>query len=159
MLVLALLAFAAPLQAQEAKNCGVPTDIGDGWTLATPADVGMDAERLCSLDKLLAHWPDANIHAVVVVRHGKLVMERYFAGVDQRWGMPLGRVDYAADVKHDLRSISKSVTSLLVGIALGEGKFPALDSPVFEAFPEFADLGTPEKKKITFRHLLTMSWG
>lgn len=159
MLVLALLAFAAPLQAQETKNCGTPINIDDGWTLATPGDVGMDAERLCGLDKLIAHWPDANIHAVVIVRHGKLVMERYFSGADQRWGMPLGKVDYAADVKHDLRSISKSATSLLVGIALGEGKFPALDSPVFEAFPEFADLRTPEKMKITFRHLLTMSSG
>ncbi len=159
MLALALLAFAAPLQAQDAKNCGMPTDIGDGWTLASPADVGMDTERLCGLDKLIAQWPDANIHAVVIVRHGKLVMERYFAGADQHWGMPLGKVDYAADVKHDLRSISKSATSLLVGIALGEGKFPTLDSPVFEAFPEFADLATPEKRRITFRHLLTMSSG
>ena len=99
MLALALLAFAAPLQAQDAKNCGMPTDIGDGWTLASPADVGMDTERLCGLDKLIAQWPDANIHAVVIVRHGKLVMERYFAGADQHWGMPLGKVDYAADVR------------------------------------------------------------
>lgn len=159
MLVLAVLAFAAPLHAQEAKNCGTPVDIGDGWSLSTPADVGIDAGRVCSLDKLIAQWPDANIHAVVVVRHGKLVMERYYTGTDQRWGAPLGKVDYAADVKHDLRSISKSVTSLLVGIALAEGKFPALDSPVFEAFPEFAYLGTPGKMKITFRHLLTMSSG
>ncbi len=60
----------------------------------------------------------------VVVRHGKLVMERYYTGTDQRWGMPLGKVDYAADVKHDLRSISKSVTSLLVGIALSRRKVP-----------------------------------
>ncbi len=62
-------------------------------------------------------------------------------------------------MKHDLRSISKSVTSLLVGIALSEGKFPALDSSVFDAFPDYADLKTPEKARITFRDLLTMSAG
>ena len=62
-------------------------------------------------------------------------------------------------MKHDLRSISKSATSLLVGIALAEGKFPALDSPVFDSFPELAALRTPEKMHITFRHLLTMSSG
>ena len=71
--------------------------------------------------------PNANIHAVVVVRNGKLAMERYFSGEDERWGDKLGRVTFGPEVKHDLRSISKSVTSLLVGIALAEGKFPALD--------------------------------
>lgn len=86
-------------------------------------------------------------------------MERYFSGEDERWGDKLGRVTYGPEVKHDLRSISKSVTSLLVGIALAEGKFPALDSSVFDAFPDYADLRTPEKARITFRNLLTMSAG
>ena len=110
--------------------------------------------KLCELDAFIAQWPKANIHAVVVVRNGKLVMERYFAGEDERWGDKLGRVTYGPEVKHDLRSISKSVTSLLVGIARGEGKFPALDSSVFDAFPDYADLRTPEKARITFRDLL-----
>ena len=95
----------------------------------------------------------------MVVRNGKLVMERYFTGEDERWGDKLGRVTYGPQVKHDLRSISKSATSLLVGIALGEGKFPALDSPVLDAFPDYADLRTPEKARITFGNLLTMSSG
>ena len=99
----------------------------DGWTLAAQAEVGLDAAKLCELDSFVAQWPEANIHAVVVVRNGKLVMERYFAGEDERWGDKLGRVTYGPEVKHDLRSISKSVTSLLVGIARSEGKFPALE--------------------------------
>ncbi len=53
-------------------------------------------------------------------------MERYFAGEDERWGDKLGRVTYGPEVKHDLRSISKSVTSLLVGIALQRRQVPAL---------------------------------
>ena len=68
-------------------------------------------------------------------------------------------MQYAPELLHDVRSVSKSATSLLVGIALGEGKFPALDSPVLSSFPELADLRTPEKDRITFRHLLTMSVG
>lgn len=72
---------------------------------------------------------------------------------------PIGVVSFTADVKHDLRSLSKSVVSLLVGIALGEGKFPPLDSPVLDSFPEYADLRTPERARITFRHLLTMTAG
>src|ERR1700751_2659329 len=117
MLFLALVAFAATVRAEEPKVCGAPVALNDGWTLATQAEVGLDADKLCQLDSLIAHWPDANIHAVVVVRNGKLAMERYYAGEDERWGDKLGRVTYGPEVKHDLRSISKSVTSLLVGIA------------------------------------------
>jgi CubicO group peptidase (beta-lactamase class C family) len=159
MLVLAFLACGAAASAQEAKVCGAPVALNDGWTLAAQAEVGLDAGKLCELDSFIAQWPEANIHAVVVVRNGKLAMERYFSGEDERWGDKLGRVTYGPEIKHDLRSISKSVTSLLIGIALREGKFPALASPVFDAFPDYAELRTPEKARITFRDLLTMSAG
>jgi CubicO group peptidase (beta-lactamase class C family) len=159
MLLLVLVAFGRAAWADEAKVCGAPASLNDGWAVATPAEVGLDANKLCELDSFIAQWPDANIHAVVVVRNGKLAMERYFSGEDERWGDPLGRVSYGPEAKHDLRSISKSVTSLLVGIASAEGKFPPLDTPVFDLFPEYANLRTPEKAVITFRHLLTMSAG
>lgn len=95
----------------------------------------------------------------MVVRNGKLAMERYFSGIDERWADEPGTVTFGPEVKHGVRSISKSATSLPVGTALAEGKFPALDSPVFDAFPDYADLRTPEKSRITFRNLLTMSAG
>jgi CubicO group peptidase (beta-lactamase class C family) len=159
MLLSALLALCLPASAQDTKVCGAPVALNDGWSIASQAEVGLDAAKLCQLDAFIAQWPKANIHAVVVARNGQLVMERYFAGEDERWGDKLGRVTYGPEVKHDLRSISKSVTSLLVGIARSEGKFPALDSSVFDAFPDYADLKTPEKTRITFRDLLTMSAG
>lgn len=160
MLLLALLlALASPASAQDTKVCGAPVALNDGWTIAGQADAGLDPARLCQLDAFIAQWPKANVHAVVVVRNGKLVMERYFTGEDERWGEKLGNFSYGPEVKHDLRSISKSVTSLLIGIARSEGKFPDLGSPVFDAFPEYADLKTPEKARITFRDLLTMSAG
>src|SRR5215831_10561134 len=126
MLFAALLAFCLPASAEDTKVCGAPVSLNDGWTVAAQADVGLDSAKLCELDAFIAQWPQANIHAVVVVKNGKLAMERYFSGEDQRWGDKLGRVTYGPEIKHDLRSISKSVTSLLVGIARAEGKFPAL---------------------------------
>jgi CubicO group peptidase (beta-lactamase class C family) len=158
-LLLALALFGASALAVDVANCGTPAALDDGWTIARPEASGFDPTRLCELDDFLAQWPARNIHAVVVVRHGKLVMERYFKGADERWGRPLGVVEYGPEVKHDLRSISKSVVSLLVGIASGEGKFPDLDSPVFGQFPEFAALKTAGKAEITLRQLLTMSSG
>ncbi|MBN9486141.1 MAG: serine hydrolase [Alphaproteobacteria bacterium] len=157
--VLAFMALVTSAAAQDAASCGAPKPLDDGWGIAAPDSVGLDADRLCRLDKLLAQWPNRNIHAVIVARHGKLVMERYFDGADASWGRPLGVVKFAPQVKQDVKSVSKSATSLLIGIALGEGKFPALDSRVLDAFPEDADLRTPEKERITFRHLLTMSAG
>ena len=159
MLLLAFVRLAATASAEEPKICGAPVALNDGWALASQADVGLDAATLCELDSVIKLWPDANVHAVVVVRNGKVAMERYFTGEDERWGETLGRVAYGPQIKHDLRSISKSATSLLVGIALGEGKFPSLDSSVFDSFPDYADLRTPQKARITFRDLLAMSSG
>ncbi|WP_230548735.1 serine hydrolase domain-containing protein [Reyranella aquatilis] len=159
MAAFALAAMAAPASAQEPRECGTPASLADGWAVAAPADVAMDAKALCGLDAFISQWPGRNVHAVLIARHGKLVMERYYAGVDERMARPLGIVRFAADVKHDMRSVSKSVTSLLIGIALAEGRFPTLDSSVFDTFPQYGDLATPEKRRITFRDLLTMSAG
>jgi CubicO group peptidase (beta-lactamase class C family) len=159
MLLLTLVALCAPATAEDTKVCGAPVALADGWTIAAQAELGLDPAKLCELDSFIAQWPAANIHAVVVVRKGRLAMERYFSGADERWGSPLGTVQYAADVKHDLRSISKSVTSLLVGIARGEGKFPALDSSAIDFFPQYASLKTTDNARITFADFLTMSSG
>jgi CubicO group peptidase (beta-lactamase class C family) len=61
--------------------------------------------------------------------------------------------------KHDIRSISKSVISLLIGAATADGIFPALDLAVLDYLSEYSDLRRPGKDQITFRHLLTMSQG
>ena len=156
MLLLALVAFCLPASAQD---CGKPTALNDGWTVAAPAEVGLDATTLCGLDAFIGRWLQADIHGVVVIRNGKLVMERYYSGADERWGQSIGVVQYGPEVKHDLRSISKSVTSLLVGIARDEGKFPPLESSAIDFFPELAALKTQQNTRITFADLLTMSSG
>lgn len=157
-LLAVLLLLVVPLAAS-ADDCGAPAAATDGWAIAPPEAVGIDMAKLCGLDAFLDQWPERDVHAVLVARHGKLVMERYFSGADARWGTDLGVVRFAPDVMHDVKSVSKSATSLLVGIALAEGKFPDLDSSVLDSFPELAHLSTPEKARITFRHLLTMSSG
>ncbi len=141
------------------RSRGRPDELGDGWALGTPDEVGMSGERLARLDAFLSTWPGVNLHSVVVARRGKLVMERYFTGMDHRWTISSEVTRFSPTEKHDVRSISKSVTALLVGIAVGEGCFPLLDASVLDLFPEYADLRTPDKAPITFRHLLTMSAG
>jgi hypothetical protein len=94
MLLLALLALSFQASAQDTKVCGAPVALNDGWTIASQAEVGLDAARLCELDAFIGQWPNANVHAVVVARNGKLVMERYYTGADENWGRPIGVVQY-----------------------------------------------------------------
>ena len=119
----------------------------------------MIAAPLASMDERLATTPGANVHAIVVARDGVLVHERYYAGEDQVGREPPARVAFDATTRHNVNSATKSVVSLLVGIALDRGWITGLDVPVFSFFPEYADLRTPEKDRITLRHLLTMSGG
>jgi hypothetical protein len=53
--------------------------------IAAPCAVGLDAARLSELGTFLRQWPEHNVHAVVIVRRGKLVFERYFRGRERRW--------------------------------------------------------------------------
>ncbi len=153
----AVAVFSTPALAQ---NCTTPAPLDDGWAIAAPAASGIDADALCGLDRFISYMPKpTNIHAVVVVRHGKLVAERYYDGEDQKLAKPLGAIHFGPEVKHDLRAITQNVVGLLVGVALGEGKFPALDKPLMDQLPELASLRKPENAAITLSQLLTMSSG
>ena len=101
----------------------------------------------------------SNIHSVLVVRRGALAFEHYRDGNDQQWLVSLPNANHGPTVKHDLRSITKSVISLLVGIAVDRKLIPGLDEPIFNYLPDYLDLRTPEKDRITLRHLLTMAAG
>ncbi len=68
-------------------------------------------------------------------------------------------VTFDATIKHDLKSITKSVTSLLVGIGVDRGWIADINTPIFTYFPDHIDVRSPEKDRITLGHLLTMSAG
>ena len=163
-LVLALSISATSLRAestppgQQGQACGSPSSIDDDWEIASPASVGMDGAQLCTVAARLAQRATA-VHSVVVVRHGKLVLEQYFPGYDQPWGQPDGQYEFTATTKHDMRSASKSVTSLLVGIAIDRKLIAGVDEPVLKFFPDTAAVKQPGWDAITLRHLLTMSSG
>lgn len=163
-LALALLVSGTDLRAdgmtteQHNQPCGAPASLDDGWTIATPDSVGMDGARLCGIAARLA-LRSSEVHSVVVARHGRLVFEQYFSGIDQPWGQPEGRIEFTATTKHDMRSATKSVTSLLVGIAIDRKLIAGADEPVVKFFPEHQSVKSAGWDAITLRHLLTMSSG
>jgi CubicO group peptidase (beta-lactamase class C family) len=119
------------------------------WLAADPSAAGMDGERLRALVADVSARRDHGIDSVLVVRGGKLVLEQYWNGYDSR-------------TLHDLRSATKSITSLLVGIALREGFLRDVSDPMLlyldAAYPTLAHDGAA-KRAITVEHLLTMASG
>lgn len=161
--VTGVLAAAAvqepPSASRSAYKYAVPPALGDGWTTGSLAQAGIDVTHLEAMTDAIRAHPEFNVHAVLVERDGRLVYEEYFSGKDERWGQPLGVVVFTRDIKHDLRSVTKSVVSALVGVASSSGAIPSLDTPLLDYFPEYKDLQRPERRRITIRHALMMAAG
>ena len=100
-----------------------------------------------------------NIHSVIVVRDGETIAEWYFAGPDERHGRSLGTVRFDADTLHDVRSVTRSVVSVLFGIALSDGAIGSIDDGVVTYFPDYQQVLSPAFSEVRLRHLLSMTSG
>jgi CubicO group peptidase (beta-lactamase class C family) len=132
----------------------------DGWAVGSD-DKPIDRDALCRMaDRLAA---ETNVHAVLVARGATLVFERYFRGDDEVPGRFFGHrtenITFDSDTLHDMKSVSKSVMSLALGIAIDRGLIRSVNEPIFTFFPELSDLRSPEKDQIRLVHALTMSMG
>ena len=106
-------------------------------------------------DSLLAHMQAAiekdsytGIHSVLIAKGDRLIYEHYFNG-------------FGRDTLHDSRSSFKSITSLLIGIAIDQGLIKSVQDKVYSFFPEYAGSGSLDerKKKMTIQNLLEMRSG
>src|ERR1700722_12286181 len=137
----------------------MPQQLDDGIAVANIATVGLDSNRIITLTKLILADTFTNIHSLLIVRNNKLVYENYFSGKDENWGSDLGYTDHNVNALHDVRSISKSIVSACIGIAIMQHRIKSADDPIFNYLPEYVQFKTAFNEKITIRHLLTMSSG
>lgn len=122
-------------------------------------DAGIDALLISKMDSQIMNGTYPNIHSVLIARNNKLIFEKYYQGKDENWGKLLGFVTHHHDSLHDIRSVTKSIVSALVGIALAQGKIKSVDQKIFDFFPGFKHLDTGLKSQLTLKHLLNMSTG
>ena len=139
-----------------------PTRLDDGWTTGAAAEVGLSVIPLERMSEEIRRGVFPNVHGVLIAKDGRLVFEEYFEGHDFRYRQ--GRREtvslaFDRETLHDTRSVGKSLTSALVGIAVGDGAITSLDAPLVDFFPEHASMATADKQRITLRHALTMSAG
>lgn len=141
----------------------IPEVTDDGWLTASLADVGMIESRFVDLVDLIREGTYSDVHGIVIVKNGRLVFEEYFSGLDFQAAVDdtivgIPRV-YDRDVPHNLASVTKSVTSTILGVAIDKGFVTGVDTAVYDFFPDHHQLRTPEKNGINLEHMLTMSSG
>src|SRR5256884_3182637 len=117
-----------------------------GWTTASPEEVGLDSVALSEMFDYV-HEHRVPVHSVQIVRHGKLVLDAYF-------------YPYNSAMRHDVASVTKSVTSTLIGLAIQKGLIRDVQQPVLSFFPNRPVANSDaNKQKLTLEHLLTMQAG
>ena len=117
-----------------------------GWRTSTPEQQGMDSERLADALELIRQH-NVDIHSLLIIRNGFIVLDANFYPFQE------GQL-------HDLASVTKSVTSTLVGIAIGQHKIASVSQPVLSLFPQRQIENRDERKaRVTIKDLLTMTSG
>jgi CubicO group peptidase (beta-lactamase class C family) len=152
------------------------------WPTASPRSVGIDEKALAAFDAEIAAGKFGNMDGLTIIRNGKLVFEkRYPHDYDKIYGAkakqesPLNAGDvsgpynyysswwhpwYQGGDLHTLQSVSKTITSIIFGVARTRGDIPDIDTPVMKYFDESKTANVDERKRrMTIRHLLTMSAG
>jgi CubicO group peptidase (beta-lactamase class C family) len=145
--------------AASPAHCFPPAPMRDGWSISSPQDAGFVEAALCSSVQQITSGRD-NVHSIVVMRHGALIVEAYRAGSDRSlYSLWARERTFAEADQHDMRSISKSIVSLVYGILLARGEVPALETHVASLYPANPELASAPRSAIRVRDLLDMSSG
>lgn len=129
---------------EQTRQITKPEQLNDGWEISTPDDVKMD-------ETLLAEAVEKNrlnkgVDGFVVVRNGKLIVDEYYNG-------------YNAKKPHKVWSVTKSITSAIMGIAIEKGAIQSVNDSISRYMGPYVQAMSNDKNTITIRHLLTMTSG
>jgi len=135
----------------------VPEQLNDGWECGEPESVGIDRTVVARFLDEVSEGTFGDVHGFLLIRHNTLVFEEYFARQGEWHGELINSV--FRNRRHHLASITKSITSALVGIAIDRGLITSVQEPIITYLPAHAELLRNGKEAITLEHLLTMSSG
>jgi CubicO group peptidase (beta-lactamase class C family) len=146
VLLLCLATACVPIQGGKTEGRASAYFPSDEWRSSTTEEQGLDSALILQMFQEIQD-KNIDIHSVLLVRNGYLVTEAYFD-------------PYSQAIKHPVYSVTKSVTSILTGIAMQEGYIKSPDQKVLDFFPAIAKTVTDANvPSLTLKHLLTMSAG
>jgi CubicO group peptidase (beta-lactamase class C family) len=155
-----LYIFFCSCDQQNEGSFKIPDQLNDEIQTASLKEAGIDEKMMKAMHDSITAGGYTNIHSVLILRNNKLVYENYWPGHDENRETDfIGMTEHGRDSLHDIRSITKTVVSAAIMIAIDQGKIKNVDQRLFDFFPEFAKYDTGLKKQITIRNLLTMSAG
>lgn len=116
------------------------------WRTSTPEEQGMSSGKLVELFEKLEETSHP-IEGLIIIRNGYIVAEHY------------PRI-YKVDTQHPINSVTKSIMSSIVGIAIEEGVIKSIDEKILTYFPELEiENADPKKNDMTIRQFLTFTSG
>lgn len=129
--------------------------------MATPEQVGLNPVLIDSLNNLL-DVSDHKINSILILKDGKLIVEKYFEGLHldiTNKSIDFQNRSYNRESLQLAASVTKSINSILVGIAIDKGYIKSVDEQVVNYFPEYDSIFSEKTKLIKIKDLLTMASG
>jgi len=158
-----ILLFTYACQSSSGQYVYNPPAATDGdLPVASLAEVNMDVSPIGKVINRIERGKYGEVHSLLVSKNGKLVLEEYFRGHDYQWDAPKHHgelVQWTPDRTHFVHSVSKSIISLCIGIAIDQGCIRDVQQSVFDYLPGYEYLNTGDKHYITIEHLLTCTGG
>jgi CubicO group peptidase (beta-lactamase class C family) len=138
----------SPQDISDLYNYEIPMNLNDGWTVGSLADANIEQEQIVRMTRDIEATVFTRIDSVVIVRNRVLVHEAYFNGL-------------TAGSRHDLRSATKSITSMLIGISIDQGLLPDANTAVLPYIASLNPIANwdDRKNEIRVNDFLTMSSG
>ena len=131
---------------EDARLIKQPEEVKGGWDVGKLSENNIDSALLHTMVDSINNGNFGRVHSVLIAKNGKLVFEKYFEGF------------YLNDL-NSLQSCTKSIGSLLIGLAIDKGYIKSVDEKLIDFFPAYkVDVGE-EWNKVELKHLLSQSTG
>ena len=138
------------------------THINGGIGVDTIGKGNVDAVLLQKAADEIRNGKYGEVHSMIIFKDNKMLFEEYFPGHQYKWDGPNHHgewMNWDHSTLHGFKSVSKSIVSLCIGIAIDKGFIKSADQSVFDFLPDHRHLKKNGKEKITIAHLLTMTSG
>lgn len=151
VLVFSIMAFSCsedPISTNNTEIPGLPEELDDGWPVLPMKFVGIDSDLILALSSRIAKGDFGDVHSFSIARSDYLIFDEYYGGHD-------------VNELHRVYSVTKSVVSALIGIAIEQGHIEGVEQKIADFFSKYAEIFNADsvKQNLTLRHLLTMTAG